>query len=310
MQYTFKELHWNKEIPIKEYLQPRTLEEALKILLEYKGRAQIIAGGTDIIPQLRRGDLRIDVLVDITRLPDMEYLDLDGDFICIGGLVTHAQVCSSPLMRERAALLAEAAGALGSPQIRNIATIAGNLITGQPAADTALPLLALNAKVTILSEAGEREVPLTEFFLAQGQTILNSRSEILTKIRFCALGAHQGGCYLRLSKRRALSLPILALASVVTVEMGRNVIKDVAIALGPVAPIPFRASLTEARLRGLTISKRSLEIAAHSAFDEANPRHSLLRGSREYRREMVSVLVRRGLNRALERAGVKTIEEV
>jgi carbon-monoxide dehydrogenase medium subunit len=309
MEYTLKDFHWGKEIGIQQYLQPLTIQEALKMLSEDNGKALIIAGGTDVIPLLRRGDLQADVLIDITRLPNMNHIEAEGDSICLGGLVTHAQVCSSSLIKERAKLLAEAAGAVGSPQIRNVATVAGNLISGQPAADTALPLLALNAAVTILSKTGKKEIPLTQFFLDQGRTALDCRREILTQIRFPALQKNQGGSYLRLSMRKTLALPMLALATVVNIDPQKRTIQEAAIALGPVAPIPFRASQTEAKLRGSPISKKCLEMAAESAFEESNPRSSLLRGSMEYRKEMVKVFVRRGLSRALADAGVATAKE-
>jgi carbon-monoxide dehydrogenase medium subunit len=310
MEGIFRDLHWGKGISIQQYLQPLTLPEALEMLAEYHGEALIIAGGTDVIPLLRRGDLRVETLIDITRLPHMNYIEADGESVCLGGLVTHAQVCSSALIQERAGILAEAAGVLGSPQIRNVATIAGNLISGQPAADTSIPLLALNAKVKILSPAGEREMPLTQFFLDQGRTALDCSREILTQIRFPALQKNQGGSFLRLSMRKALALPILVSATVVTIDPEKKTIKEAAIALGPVAPTPFRVLKTEARIRNSPISKGSLEMAAESAFAESNPRSSLLRGSMEYRKAMVKVFIRRGLSRALANAGGAVTEEV
>ncbi len=309
MEHVFRELHWGKEIAIRHYLQPRTPEEALQVLANFDGRAMIVAGGTDVVPLLRRGDLEAEALVDLSRLPDMNSIEAEGDSICLGGMVTHSQICSSPLIREKAGLLAEAAGEIGSPQIRNVATVAGNLVSGQPAADAALPLLALNARVTILSGEGTREVPLTAFFLGQGQTVLDYRREILTRIRFPALKKNQGGCYLRLSPRKALALPILAVAAVLSVEPAKGIIGGAAIALGPVAPVPFRASQAEAGLRGALLSQKTLEKAAQDAFEESRPRSSLLRGSQEYRREMVKVLVRRGLKRAAARAGLPVGEE-
>jgi carbon-monoxide dehydrogenase medium subunit len=300
----FDDLHWRKEIPIKHYLQPQTLGEALEILVKNQGRAQVVAGGTDVVPQLRRRELQVDVLVDITRISGMESIRVEGDTICIGALVTHAQVCSSQLLKERALVLTEGAGVLGSPQIRNIATVAGNLISGQPAADTSIPLLALNARVKIFSEKGGREVLLPEFFLDQGRTAIDSRKEILTQIRFPALQENQGGCYLRLSKRKALSLPILALATVVDIDPQNKMFKDVALAIGPVAPIPFRVTGAEAMLRGTSISKKTIEVAAEKASLESSPRSSFLRGSSDYRKEMVRVLVRRSLIQALTRIGV------
>lgn len=309
MEYAFKDLHWGKEIAIQHYLQPVTAQETLDMLSEFNGRAMIVAGGTDVIPLLRRGDLQADALVDITRLPNMNSIEAEGDLICLGGLVTHGQICSAPLIRERAALLAEAAGAIGSPQIRNVATIAGNLVSGQPAADAALSLLALNARVTILSKNGTREVWLKDFFLGQSQTRLDFRREILTQIHFVALKKNQGGCFLRLSPRKSLALPILALASVVTIEPEEKIIREAAISLGPVAPVPFRARKAEEGLRGAPLTKRTLERAAQDAFDESHPRSSLLRGSMEYRKEMVKVLVCRGLSRAAARAGIFVAEE-
>lgn len=303
MLYRFDDLHWGKEIPIKYYLQPQTLEEALEILVKNQGRAQVVAGGTDVVPQLRRRELQVDVLVDIARISALGSIRVEGETICVGALVTHTQVCSSPLLKERASILTEGAGALGSPQIRNIATVAGNLVSGQPAADTSIPLLALNARVKIFSEKGEREIPLTEFFLEQGRTAIDSRREILTQIRFRALQENQSGCYLRLSKRKALSLPILALATVVDIDPQRKMFKDVALAIGPVAPIPFRATGAEAMLRSASISKKTIEVAAEKASLESSPRSSFLRGSSNYRKEMVRVLARRSLTQALIRAG-------
>ena len=310
MEIVLKDFQWGKEISIQEYHQPLTMPEALDKLAQYGGKARVVAGGTDVIPLLRRGDLQTDALIDITRLPSMNGIEMDGDFICLGGLVTHAQVCSSALIRERAGFLAEAAAALGSPQIRNVATVAGNLISGQPAADTSIPLLALNAKVKILSQAGEREIPLTQFFFGQGQTAIDCSREILTQVRFPALRKNQGGCFLRLGMRKALALPILVSAFAVTIDPEKKTIKDAAIAIGPVAPTPFRAFKTEAKLRDAPISRKSLETAAQNAFEEANPRASLLRGSMEYRKEMVKVFVKRGMSRALANAGAAVMEEV
>ena len=303
MSLTFKELHWAKDIRVQQYLQPKTLEEALHILQDYRGRARVIAGGTDVIPQLRKRDIELEALVDITGLPDMANIEEDGDKIILGGLTTHAQAASSQLIKDQAGLLSEGAGSVGSPQIRNIATIAGNLVSGQPAADTSIPLLALDARVTIASGEGERVVPLSEFFLDLGKTALDPGKEILTKIEFQSLGDDQGGVYLRLSKRKALSLPMLVCAVKVTVNKDKNTISEAAIALGPVAPIPFRDRHTEDALRGAPIRLATIIESAEGASAYCSPRDSLLRGSCDYRQEMVKVFVKRGLVRALEQAG-------
>jgi aerobic carbon-monoxide dehydrogenase medium subunit len=300
---SFDRLHWTKEIELRGYFLPQTLGECLEYLSAHNGRARIIAGGTDMIPQLRRREFQADYLVDLSRIPGLGFIRLENDQIIMGPLVTHARICASGLLREKAPALVEGAAALGSPQIRNISTVGGNLVSGEPAADTSLPLVALDGAVKILSSNGEREVPLSEFFLGPGRTVVDSRREILTEIRFRALGENQGSCYLRLSKRKGLSLPILALAVTAAVDPARNIFREVRLAVGPVAPVPFRAARAEGALHSAPIGAEGIEEAAEIAAEEANPRSSALRGSAEYRKEMVKVLVRRGLLRALERAG-------
>ena len=299
MSYEFKNLHWARDIWINKYLMPRTLDEALDFLEKSQGKAQVVAGGTDVICQLRHRDLEVDTLVDITRLPDMDGISQDGEMITLGACTTHAQTALSPLIREKAAILAKGAGSLGSPQIRNIATVAGNLVSGHPAADTSIPLLALNASVLIVSREGQRVVPLTEFFLDKGRTAIDCRKEILIQIKFPAIQSNQGCCHLRLSKRQSLTIAILVLAAVVKVDPQKKIIQEAAIALGPVAPTPFRALEAEALLAGAPVCKETIEQAAESACAEANPIDSAIWGSAEYKREMVKVFVKRGLENAL-----------
>ncbi|MBI5586294.1 MAG: xanthine dehydrogenase family protein subunit M [Deltaproteobacteria bacterium] len=303
MATAFRALHWSNDIPVTAYHLPASLPEALELLERFPGKARVLAGGTDVIPELRRRDSEAEVLVDISRLPGLNRITQVGEEIRLGALVTHAQAAASPLIRERAGLLAEGADAVGSPQIRNVATVAGNLISARPAADTSLPLLALGASVVLASRTGERTVPLTDFFLDLGKTVLNNDREILTEIRFPGLQAYQGGSYFRLSKRKALTLPMLVAAAVVTVDPGRKIFRETAIALGPVAPTPYRALPVEAQLRGAALSREVIREAAAAAVAECSPRDSLLRGSCDYRQEMIQVLVRRALQKAVERTG-------
>lgn len=304
MPQAFHELHWSRDLEIQEYLVPQSVPEALQMLAERRGTARVIAGGTDVVPELRRRDYGVTALVDISRIPEMDGIEQRGDDLLLGSLATHAAVAASPLIRERAPVLAEGCAAVGSPQIRNVATVAGNLVSGQPAADAGVALLALDATVTVASVDGQREVPLTEFFRDVGETVVDSSREILTRIQFKALGRNQGNCYLRLSKRKALALPMLVCAVVVETDPAQKRIREAAVALGPVAPIPQRAAEAEALLREAPVSRDSLEQAAQAAVAQCAPRDSLLRGSSEYRREMVKVFVRRGLAKALARAGV------
>ena len=304
MSYAFKDLHWSKEIKIKKYLLPQTLVEALELLAEHNGKARVIAGGTDVIPQLRHGDLEVETLIDITRLPDMSSIRREADTIVLGGLVTHGQVAASSLIRENAGALAEAAASVGSPQIRNIATVAGNLVNGHPAADASMPLLALDASVTIASPDGDRVIPLAEFFLGKGKTALDCHKEILTQIRFTALKKNQGSSFLRLSKRGSLTIAVLILAAVIEADKANNVIHDARIALGPVAAIPLRASKAEEMLRGAPLSAATIEKAADCVCTESNPLSDPVWGSAEYKKELIKVFAKRGLTRALTQAGI------
>jgi carbon-monoxide dehydrogenase medium subunit len=308
MATAFRELHWSNDIPVTAYHRPQSLSEALHILEGFPGKTRVLAGGTDVIPELRRRASAAEVLVDISLLPGLNSITQVGDEIRLGALVTHAQVAVSSLIREKAGLLAAGAAAVGSPQIRNVATVAGNLISAKPAADTSLPLLALGAAVVLASKAGERTVPLAEFFLDVGKTVLDEKREILTEIRFKGLSSLQGGSYLRLSKRRALTLPMLVASAVVSVDPDKKCFAEAAIALGPVAPTPYRARPAEARLRGAALSRRVVREAAAAAVQECSPRDSLLRGSCDYRQEMVQVLVRRALQKAVEEAGYALAE--
>jgi carbon-monoxide dehydrogenase medium subunit len=304
MSYAFKNLHWSRETKIKRYLLPQTLSEALGQLADNDGKAQVIAGGTDMIPQLRHGDLEVDTLIDITRLPDMSDIRQEKDTILLGGLVTHAQVAASSMIRENAAALAHAAAAVGSPQIRNIATVAGNLVNGHPAADASMPLLALDASVTIASENGDRVIPLSDFFHAKGKTALDSRKEILTRIRFTALKENQGSSFLRLSKRGSLTIGVMIFAAVVEADKRENIIRNARIALGPVAATPLRASEAEAELCGAPISIATIEKAAETVCQTSNPLSDPVWGSAEYKKEIIKVFTNRGLRRALNQMDI------
>jgi len=290
-----KRLHWEK------YFRPRTIPEALKILEEFQGKARLLAGGTDLIPQIRNRETEPKVLVDITRISGLGEIKLEEGVIKIGALVTHAQVAESPLIRENALALSEGASQLGSPQIRNLGTVAGNVVSGQPGADTTVPLLALDANVKVISKEKEQTIPLTDFFLDTGKTRVDSTREIVTEVFFPALAKNESSVSLRLARRKSLALPILNVSVVVSADAKQKKFNHVKIALGPVAPTPLRAREAEGILTSSPITDGVIKEAARKAAQEANPRTSLLRGSGEYRKEMVKNLVERAIHQALER---------
>jgi len=287
----------------QEYFCPRSIEEALDILQAYGGQARVIAGGTDLLLELRRGQLTADCLVDITSIEALQGIELVDGLIVIGAGITHNQAANSSLIKERASALAQATAQMGSPQIQNQATVVGNVVHAQPAADAAVALMALETEVEIVSPEGARWEPMEGLYLGVGRSKVDSTREIVTRLRFPALGEGEASAFLRLAKRKSLSLPMLNVAVVVSLKGGR--FEWARIALGPVAPKPHRARSAERLLKGKEVNLDSIEAAAEAAEAEAQPRSSRLRGSREYRRQMARVLTRRALEKAVTAAQKK-----
>jgi CO/xanthine dehydrogenase FAD-binding subunit len=283
----------------QKYLVPTSIEEALAMLEEYQGQARVIAGGTDLIPQLKKKEREVQCLVDISRLDELKGMQLEGGMIRIGAGVTHQQLASSDLIWERAAVLAEGASAVGSPQIRYMGTVGGNIVNAQPAADTVIPLLALEAEAEVANSKETRLVPLESLFLRPGQSTVDASAEILVALRFRTSDGNQGSAFARLAKRKALSLPILNAGVVVRLDGDGTAFEEARLALGPVALTPFRARKAEEALRGKAVEGEAVQSALEIAAQEAKPRSNPLRASKEYRQEMVKVLLRRALERAV-----------
>jgi len=285
-------------MPWRDYLFPSSIQEALDLLAFHQGRARLIAGGTDLVLQSQRGQCLSEVMVDITRIPNLDFIEEREGWVYLGALVTHAQVAASPLIRQRAPVLAAACYSVGSPQIRNVGTLVGNVVNAMPAADGAIALFALDAEVEVTTLEGNRWLPIASLYRDIGVCAVNACAEMVTALRFHPLPAGYGSAFERLARRRALTLPILNVAVVIGQKGGR--ISEARIAIGPVAPTPFRAAEAEAFLVGQLPDAAVFAQAARRAAEAARPRDSLLRGSREYRIAMVEVLVRRALTRAIE----------
>jgi carbon-monoxide dehydrogenase medium subunit len=284
----------------QKYLFPATVQEALEMLTAHPGQSQIIAGGTDLVLQRKRGQCPATVIVDITRIPDLDLIVERDGFIVLGCQVTHAQVARSPLIRRKAGVLALACGSVGGLATRNVGTLVGNVVNALPAADGAVALFALDAEIEVADAGGRRWMPIAELYVGVGQCVLDPCAQMVTAIRFRSLEPGQASAYQRLANRKALALPTLAVGAVVGVRDG--VCDAVRIAVGPVAPTPFRARQAEAALRGQPPTSEAIAHAAELAGQAAQPRDSLLRGSSDYRRAMVGVLVRRALAEAVARA--------
>ena len=285
---------------LKEYLYPRTVDESLQMLASYHGQARIIAGGTDLVRDLQHAEHNAECLVDITRIPALCRIEKADDSIFIGAATTHTEIARSPIIREYAAVLAEAAAEVGSPQVRNVGTVGGNVVNAQPAADTALALLALDAEAEVSGPDGTHWLPMAELYAGPGLSRVDPETELLCGFRIRVLEGRFGSAYRRLNKRKTIALPSLCVAAVV--HLHGDAFGMAAIAVGPVATRPWRASAAEYWLRGTPANDTSIAHAAEMVRRTAQPRDSILRGSSAYRKAMVSVLVTDTLQKALDAA--------
>ena len=284
-------------LPKFEYLQPTDLSEALDFLERYRGEAKLIAGGTDILSAMKKRELTPKYLISLNQIPQLDYINCENGFLKIGSRCTIRAIEVHPVIREQWGILAQAAKSIGSVQIRNLATVGGNICNAAPSADTAPSLIALGSKVVLVSKTNERSIPLEEFFEGPGETNLQE-VEILKEIQVPQLPPQSGGVYMKYSRRKAVDLAIVGVAGIITINRENNYCTDARIVLGAVAPIPLRIKKAEEALTNRIIDDDSLEKAAQIAMDESRP-ISDLRSSMEYRKEMVKVFTRRALKESL-----------
>ncbi|HEV8107047.1 MAG TPA: xanthine dehydrogenase family protein subunit M [Burkholderiales bacterium] len=278
-----------------EYFEPATLAEASALLARYGGRAQPLAGGTDLLVELKEQLRRADCVVNIKKIPGLGALSFDPQAgLRIGALVTAREIEVSSTTIKHYPSLVQAVRELGSIQVRNRATIIGNVCRASPSADTLPPLIADGAVVSIHGGQGTRSVPLEDFFTGPGKTVLKS-DELVTEIAVPAPAPRTGKIYIKHGRRKAMELATVGVAVTLTLE------DEIRIVLGAVAPTPIRAKKAEVLLSGRKIDAALIERAAQSALEESRP-ISNVRANAAYRREMVGVLTRRALQRALDLA--------
>lgn len=281
-----------------EFSSPGSLPEACR-LLAVTGRRPI-AGGTDVIPQMRDGRFQADGLVDLGRLDDLRGIDRIDGRIAIGSLTTYTTMRDSSFLREHAPILAQVSGEIGGRQTQNRGTLGGNIANASPAGDTLPVLLALDAELDLISDAGERSMPLVDFLRGPGRTALMP-GELIRRVCFAPLPKDARSLFLRLGNRRGMLISVVSAALVLARdEDGR--VRDCRIALGAVAPVPIRCPGAEAMLLGRRLDSGLIAAVATAAAAACRPIDDV-RASADYRRHGVQVLVRRGLKRLTEAEG-------
>jgi carbon-monoxide dehydrogenase medium subunit len=284
------------------YLVPKSLNEAISMHESRHGRAKYMAGGTDVLVKIKEGKLASDYLISLKHIlaQDRPILNPETGELYIGAFTTHRAIERSPLIQRRYAILHDAVRNIGSVQIRNVATIGGNLVNAVPSADGAIPLIALDGKAHIYGPKGYRLIDLTRFFLGPGQCDIQG-AEILTEIIIPPQALRTGGAYTKHGRREAMELPMLGVGVLLSLEQDMTTCAKARICLGVAAPTPFRAREAEKHLTGKSVTEDTLAEAGRIAAGESRVRDSI-RGLAWYRREMVGVLVKRMGLLALERA--------
>jgi carbon-monoxide dehydrogenase medium subunit len=282
-------------LPRFAYHRPQGLAEAVEILAERPG-ARVLAGGTDLLVNLKRGSARASEVVDVSGLEELAGLRSGRGRLFIGAATTAATIAGGRALAHGLRLLVLGARSLGSPQVRNRATLGGNLATARPAGDLLPALLCLEARVQTAGPQGEREVPAFSFFLGPGQTVLEP-AEIVRGVRLERPGPGSGGGYHKLGVRRALEIALVSAAAFLALEADGKTVAQARVALGAVAPTPIRATGAEQVLVGRKAGEKLFARAGEAAAADAKPIDDH-RGSADYRRQMVAVLAQRALRDA------------
>jgi len=285
----------------QNYLQPKTLSEALKAFTTAPQPLVLVAGGTDILIDLQQGrHASIKTLIDISQVVEMQALEIRDGQLFIGAGATVNKVAVDPLTFLHARALVDACNLIAGPQVRNVATLGGNVAHALPAADGTIAFLALNALAEIACATGIRKILFRDLFLGPGKTTLKPGEELLVGFYLPISKSHQASCFKRIMRPQGVALPILNCA--VWLERTEGIVEDIRVAIGPGGPTPFQATQTEAVLRGLRFTNSTVEIAAETLIHEAHFRTSARRASQEYRMHLASRLFIETTLSAWERA--------
>ena len=281
-----------------DYHEPTSVREAVELAARFGADARFLAGGTDLLIQMRRGQVAPRHLVSLHRVPGLDVIEVDGA-ITLGALVTHRRLERSPELGGPLQALREGAEVVGGHQIRNVATVGGNIVNASPAADVVPVLVALDAQITCLGPGGERSMPLEDFAAAPGVTA-RQPEELLTRVRFARPAPHSATAFLKAGRRRAMEISLVCVAARLTLDADRQRCLEARIALGAVGPTTLRARAAERSLQGQPVTEELVRSAGRQAAGECRP-ISDVRASARYRALLVATLVERALARCVAR---------
>lgn len=285
----------------QDYQTPETLEEAVQALTRAEGSTAVISGGTDLLLDIRQGRHQpVDLLVDVSGISELNEITSGDGWITVGAAVTHKKIITSPLLLENARCLVEGCGLIGGPQVRNVATIGGNVAHALPAGDGTVGLLALDTEVRLASLEGTRWLPLLEIFAGPGRVTFDRSRELVAGFRFRPKGAGEGSAFHRVMRPQGVAIAILNAAAWVKVQEGT--FEDVRISIGPAGPKPFRGFRTEEYLKGKSLEGDYFSGAADILAEEVSLRTSAHRATKEYRHQLLPVLLQQVLETAVSRS--------
>lgn len=271
------------------------------MLKRYNGKAKVFAGGTDLLPKMKRRELTPKYLIALSGIPDLRFIKYEkGKGLRIGAATPLNEILESSIIKKRYPILTETISQMASTQVRNVGTIGGNLCNAVPSADTAPSLIVLGAQLKLVGSQKQRTVFVEDFFKGPDRTVLGSM-ELVSEIQIPPPLSGARGTYLKHTLRREMDLAMVGVAAYLATNSKKEVCKEIKIALGAVAPVPMRAKKSEAALRGKPLNDDLIDTAAKMASDESKPIDDI-RSSAEYRKEMVGVLTKRAITQSLEKA--------
>jgi len=286
----------------QEYLRPTNLSQAIKAFAEAAGPILPIAGGTDLLLDLEQGrHSPVHTLLDVTSIKEMTALEVRGDTLFVGAAVPVNRIVLDPLVIMHAQALTEACNLIAGPQVRNVATLGGNVAHALPAADGTIALLALDAQAEVAGLTGTRRIPFKELFLGPGKSSLKHGEELLVGFYLPLSKPHQASCFKRIMRPQGVALPIINLA--IWLERKEDVISQMCLAVGPGGPTPWRGTDVEKVLIGKSLNDETFNIAVEALLNQVGFRSSARRASADYRRHIVTGLFKDVLETAWDRAG-------